>query len=144
MLFDLSLPELQRYLPERNEPQDFDAFWLETLAAARKYPLDAVFTPVDYAMALVDTYDVTFNGYGGQPVKGWLILPKNAEKTIAVRSGVYRLRRRPRFSDRLAAVSLRGIRHFCHGHARTGFRLAAGRHPRPAQRGFQPAFPPAL
>ena len=82
MLFDLSLPELQRYLPERNEPQDFDAFWSETLAAARKYPLDAIFTPVDYAMALVDTYDVTFNGYGGQPVKGWLILPKNAEKPL--------------------------------------------------------------
>jgi cephalosporin-C deacetylase len=82
MLFDLSLEELQRYLPERDEPQDFDAFWSETLEAARQFPLDAIFEPVDYGMALVDTFDVTYNGYGGQPIKGWLILPKDRQEPL--------------------------------------------------------------
>ena len=82
MLFDLSLAELQQYLPERNEPRDFDTFWAETLADARQFPLNAEFKTVDFNMTLVDTYDVTFNGYGGQPVKGWLILPKGRQEAL--------------------------------------------------------------
>ncbi|MDK2981826.1 MAG: cephalosporin-C deacetylase [Chloroflexota bacterium] len=82
MLFDLSLAELQRYLPERNEPQDFDAFWKQTLAEARAFPLDATFEAQDYGMALVETFDVTFNGYGGQPIKGWLLLPKERKGAL--------------------------------------------------------------
>jgi cephalosporin-C deacetylase len=82
MLFDLSLPELQQYKPERNEPPDFDSFWDDTIKSARSYPLDAVFQPVDYSLALVDTFDVTFNGYGGQPVKGWFLIPKGAKAAL--------------------------------------------------------------
>ena len=37
--------------------------------------MDARFEPVDYGLKTVETYDVTFNGYGGQPIKGWFILP---------------------------------------------------------------------
>jgi len=73
--FDLSLDELQSYLPPRHEPADFDTFWQETLDATRQYPLAARFEPVDYCLRTVESFDVTFNGYGGQPVKGWLLLP---------------------------------------------------------------------
>lgn len=73
--FDLPLEELQVYTPQRNEPADFDAFWQETLKAARAYPLDARFEPADFHLRTLETYDVTFNGYGGQPIKGWLLLP---------------------------------------------------------------------
>lgn len=73
--FDLPLSELQVYLPTREEPTDFDAFWAQTLAEARQYPLDARFERVDNGLTLVETYDVTYNGFGGQPIKGWLILP---------------------------------------------------------------------
>jgi cephalosporin-C deacetylase len=73
--FDLPLDQLQTYLPDRMEPPDFDAFWAETLVSAREHPLDAHFDAVDFDLKLLDTYDMTFNGYGGQPVKGWLILP---------------------------------------------------------------------
>ena len=73
--FDLSLDELQRYVPQRHEPEDFDAFWQETLAATRQYPLDARFVPIDYHLRTVECFDVTFNGYAGQPIKGWLLLP---------------------------------------------------------------------
>lgn len=75
MLFDLPLEQLQTYLPPRQEPADFDAFWQQTLAAARQYPLNAQFEPVQTGLKLVDVFDVTFAGYGGQPIKGWFVLP---------------------------------------------------------------------
>ena len=74
--FDLPLEQLRTYLPPRDEPEDFDAFWAETLAEAREFPLDARFELVDTGLTLVDTFDVTFNGFGGQPIKAWLQLPR--------------------------------------------------------------------
>ncbi len=75
-LFDLPLDELRAYRPERTEPDDFDAFWARTLAETRAVPLNPTFVPVDAGLALVDIFDVTFAGWGGQPVKGWLLLPR--------------------------------------------------------------------
>ncbi len=76
MLFDLPLEELKKYRPKRSEPKDFETFWSRTLAEARQFPLDARFDLIETGMKLVDTFDVTFNGYGGQPIKGWLLLPR--------------------------------------------------------------------
>ncbi|MCS7060142.1 MAG: acetylxylan esterase [Anaerolineae bacterium] len=75
-LFDLPLEQLKAYQPERAEPSDFDAFWQATLAEARHHPLNAVFDQVDYGLQAQETFDVTFNGFGGQAVKGWLLLPR--------------------------------------------------------------------
>ena len=77
--FDLSLNELKTYCPDRDEPSDFDAFWQSTLEEARRFPLNASFEKVDYGLVAQETFDVTFNGFGGQPVKGWLILPAGAQ-----------------------------------------------------------------
>jgi cephalosporin-C deacetylase len=77
--FDLSLIELKTYCPDRDEPADFDAFWGTTLEAARTFPLNAAFERVDYGLVAQETFDVTFNGFGGQPVKGWLILPSQRQ-----------------------------------------------------------------
>jgi cephalosporin-C deacetylase len=74
--FDMPLEQLRTYKPERSEPADFDAFWQQTLAEARRYPLDVRLEPVDYGLTLVDVFDVTFSGYNGQRVKGWFLLPK--------------------------------------------------------------------
>lgn len=76
MYFDMPLEQLQVYRPPRTEPADFDDFWKQTLSETRQFPLDARFEPVDYGLRLVETYDVTYNGYGGQPIKGWLLLPR--------------------------------------------------------------------
>jgi len=73
--FDLTLDELKTYHPAREEPKDFDAFWKSTLDEARTYPLNAKFERVDYGLTAQETFDVTFNGFGGQPVKGWLVMP---------------------------------------------------------------------
>lgn len=76
MRFDMPLEQLQAYLPTRNEPADFDAFWKRTLDEARLFDLDPQFTPVETGLTLLDIFDVTYRGYGGQPIKGWLILPR--------------------------------------------------------------------
>jgi cephalosporin-C deacetylase len=75
---DFPLEELQAYRPAREEAPDFDAFWQETLADARKHPLDAKFERVDYGLNTFDVFDVTYAGYGGQPIKGWFLAPRGA------------------------------------------------------------------
>lgn len=73
--FDFPYEELLRYCPPRREADDFDAFWQTSLAEARAYPLEATFMRVDEGLQTVEAYDVTFRGYAGQPIKGWLLLP---------------------------------------------------------------------
>lgn len=75
---DMDLDELIDYKPARSEPADFDAFWAGTLAEARKHPIDAVFEPENTSLTTVVVEDVTFRGYGGQPIKGWFLRPAAA------------------------------------------------------------------
>ncbi len=76
-LFDLPLDRLSTYVPAREEPADFEEFWRRTLDETRRHPLDATFEPYECGLSLVETFDVTFRGYGGQPVKGWLLAPRH-------------------------------------------------------------------
>jgi cephalosporin-C deacetylase len=82
MLFDMPLEKLRTYQPPRQEPPDFDDFWRQTLQEAWAFDLGAVFEPADYGLKTVDTFDVTFHGYGGQPIKGWLLLPRQRSKPL--------------------------------------------------------------
>lgn len=75
--FDMPLDQLREYRPKLHTPADFDTFWANTLAEARSGPLDARFKQVDNHLKLVDSFDVTFNGYGGQPIKAWLTMPRD-------------------------------------------------------------------
>ncbi len=81
--YDLPLDQLKQYKPVREEPADFDAFWAATLAEARAQPLAAHFEPVDFKLQTLDCFDVTFAGYGGQPIKGWLMLPRQRSGRLA-------------------------------------------------------------
>ena len=78
-LADLSLAECRDFRPELPEPDGFDDFWSRTCREAEQRAADPVFTPVDNGLALIDTYDVTFTGFDGDPVRGWLHLPAGAE-----------------------------------------------------------------
>ena len=73
--FDLPLAELRAYTPDLPCPADFAAFWSKTLEQTRAYPLAATFTPVESWLTVLETFDVTFAGYGGAPIKAWLSLP---------------------------------------------------------------------
>lgn len=74
--FDLPLEELRAYLPARHEPADFDAFWRRTLAESRSAASEARFQPFDAGLRTVDICDVEFSGFGGDPIKAWLLLPR--------------------------------------------------------------------
>lgn len=79
MLVDRPLAELRRYLPERDEPSDFDEFWAATLSQARQKGGPARFEPYDAGLATVDVFDLTFSGFDGQPVRGWFLVPRGAD-----------------------------------------------------------------
>ncbi len=76
--FDLPLVELEQYRPERAEPADFDDFWKTTLTEAASFDLNARFDEVDAGYTELVTEDVTFAGYGGHPIKGWMLRPRSA------------------------------------------------------------------
>jgi cephalosporin-C deacetylase len=76
--FDLPLAELERYRPDRDEPDDFDEFWRTTLAEAATHDLDPVFTPHDALLPGVTIYDVRFAGFAGERVAGWFLTPPDA------------------------------------------------------------------
>jgi cephalosporin-C deacetylase len=84
MLADLPLAELRSYAPEVAEPADFDTFWASELSAARARPLDPRFAKVDTAIRHAEVFDVTFAGYGGDPIKGWFLVPHEAAAPGAV------------------------------------------------------------
>ncbi len=77
--FDLSRTELESYRPEIAEPADFDEFWSETVAEARRHGGSPELTRVDTGLTAVVVDDVTFPGFGGHPVKGWLARPARAD-----------------------------------------------------------------
>jgi cephalosporin-C deacetylase len=79
---DLPLAELRAYRPDRAEPPDFDAFWADTLAAARAAGSDPVFERVATPLRAVTVDDVTFSGFGGQPIKGWFLAPAGASRPL--------------------------------------------------------------
>ena len=82
MFFDMPLEQLEVYKPKRVEPADFDAFWKSTLDESRAFPLNARFESVETGLKFIDTFDVTYNGYLGQPIKGWFFLPKGEKQPL--------------------------------------------------------------
>ena len=79
---DLPLDQLRAYRPALEPPADLAAFWAATLADARRHDLAATFTPVATGLTLIDTFDVTFAGFGGDPIRAWLRLPAGATQSI--------------------------------------------------------------
>lgn len=77
--FDLPLAELENYRPTVSEPDDFDEFWAATLAGSRQAGGEVSVSAASELYSAVDVHDVTFPGYGGEPVKAWLILPAHRE-----------------------------------------------------------------
>lgn len=81
-LFDLPLDELRTYRSASAEPEDFDSFWAKTLQEAREHDLAARFEPVEIPLKTVTVHDVTFAGFGGHRIKGWLTVPAWANSPL--------------------------------------------------------------
>ncbi|MGN6220381.1 MAG: acetylxylan esterase [Microbacterium sp.] len=80
--FDLSPAELEAYAPDVREPADFDDFWATTLTEARRWDAAPEVVPADTPFTALEVFDVTFPGFGGDPVKGWLTLPAGAAEPL--------------------------------------------------------------
>ncbi len=83
--FDLSLTELHSFKPNVTEPSDFDDFWKTTLAMSRGKAVPAIFTKVSLGVKEYETFDVTFSGFNGDPIKAWYVTRKGSNpETIVV------------------------------------------------------------
>lgn len=60
----------------------------------------------------VQSFDVTFPGYGGHPIKGWLILPTTEHRSAPPRRAVHRLWRRPRLAHEQLHWAASGFAYF--------------------------------
>ena len=80
--FDLPAEELRSYRPEVTEPADFDDFWEQTLAESRALAEPIRLSRIDSPLQSVEVYDVTFSGYCGDPIGGWLLMPAEAEEPL--------------------------------------------------------------
>jgi cephalosporin-C deacetylase len=78
MYTDLPESELRAYHGSVNEPVDFDEFWSTTLKEVRAFDIAVTVNLVDSGLHTIDVYDVSFAGYGGEPVRAWLRVPAGA------------------------------------------------------------------
>ncbi|MDF5756753.1 acetylxylan esterase [Spongiactinospora sp. TRM90649] len=81
-LFDLPLEELRSYLPDRDEPADFDDFWKRTLIEAEAFDLAAEFKPYDAGLSSVEVFDTAFAGWHGHRINAWLLLPRHVNGPV--------------------------------------------------------------
>ena len=81
---DMDPGRVADYVSPARAPDDFDAFWAATLAEARVHPLDLVQEPAE-AGPVFDVSDLSFRGFGGHRVKGWLIAPMGGARDLVVK-----------------------------------------------------------
>ncbi|KOG21084.1 acetylxylan esterase [Streptomyces viridochromogenes] len=80
--FDLPLPDLERYRPDLEEPPDFDEFWRDTLKEAAQHEVLVSADPAETGLRLTETWDVTFRGFGGDPVRAWFSRPAGVREPL--------------------------------------------------------------
>lgn len=72
---DLPLDELRVYRHTGRPPANLADFWQQTLEEASEHDLAPTFVPVDSGLVTIDTFHVSFAGFGGDPIQAWLHLP---------------------------------------------------------------------
>ncbi|MDQ1737350.1 MAG: cephalosporin-C deacetylase [Pseudonocardiales bacterium] len=83
-LYDMPLAEMRCYDPQNVAPNDLALFWQNTLAEAGNIPIGAEFTPVDTGLQLIETFDVSYAGFDGDVIRGWLHLPVHRSGRLPV------------------------------------------------------------
>jgi cephalosporin-C deacetylase len=83
-LSDLPLEQLRRYTSSVTAPADLRNFWDATIEEAQTFPLRATFEQVENHLSVIDTFDVTFAGFGGAPIKAWLHLQAGSRLPVVV------------------------------------------------------------
>jgi cephalosporin-C deacetylase len=80
MYSDMPEEELRVYKSTQSCMDDFDTFWEGTVEESRRTVGQTMIERVpDIGLETLDVYDVTFPGFGGEPIKAWLRTPKDPE-----------------------------------------------------------------
>ena len=82
--YDLPEHELAGYRSSATPPADLATFWADTLAEARALAWAPRSEPVDSGLDLVDVADVTFSGFGGEPIRAWYRRPAGVADDLPV------------------------------------------------------------
>lgn len=75
-LTDLSLDQLRSFRPDVAEPADFDDFWARTLAESRALATAPRVEPAATPITQLIVEDLTFSGFGGEPIRAWITRPR--------------------------------------------------------------------
>jgi cephalosporin-C deacetylase len=75
---DFSLDVLRAYTPDVRQPADFDSFWTSTIDEARRADSGFTLTPATTPITGIRIDDLTFSGFGGEPIKAWIMRPADA------------------------------------------------------------------
>ena len=140
-LTDLPLDELRSHRPTVREPDDFDAFWADTIAQARAAAEQTgarpVTVPADTPVTGLVIEDLTFPGFAADPVRAWVTRPAGSQlrsrpddarlPVVVEYLGYNGGRSRPGRTHRVGTGRLRARRD---GHPRSGQRLGRWRHAR--------------
>ncbi|WP_344784661.1 acetylxylan esterase [Microbacterium kribbense] len=73
---DLPLDDLRTFRPAVAEPADFDEFWQRTLAESRALRTPPTLVPAVTPITEIIVEDLTFAGFGGEPIRAWVTRPR--------------------------------------------------------------------
>lgn len=82
MLVDLPLEQLRRYRYPRTPPPGLRQFWEDTIASSRSAGGAVVAERVEHPLRTLTVHDVTFPGFGGEPIRGWWLLPPEPDGVV--------------------------------------------------------------
>lgn len=82
--FDLPLDQLRSYRSPRPTPEGHAEYWQRTLKQSRAAGKEVRYRPAEAGLAVVDAYDVTFSGFGGDDVRAWWLLPRGLGDRVPV------------------------------------------------------------
>src|SRR5580658_1075167 len=73
---DMPLEQLRQYKPSLYREENFQSFWDQTIAEAKKQPLNAELIPYPFPAGGIECFAVRFDGYKGGRIAGWYVRPE--------------------------------------------------------------------
>lgn len=80
MIIGKSLAELETYKPALTKQPNFEKFWEKSLSMFPKS--EPKLTAIDSPIKTLDIFDVTIEGFNGDPIKGWFLTPKSLSEKM--------------------------------------------------------------
>jgi cephalosporin-C deacetylase len=82
--FDLPHDQLTEYQSSAIAPPDLEEFWEGTLIAARSFAVPPLVERVECGLRTIDVFDVTFSGFGGDPIRAWYQRPAGVSEALPI------------------------------------------------------------